>query len=95
MIAWQEKEGHIELCQVVVDFLPPGAVRILVRRFIVLIVVSLDEIAEAGNELWLQQVDHLQRRFQDTGSASTGVVGYKRELELIGVVLEIEMGIGA
>jgi hypothetical protein len=31
---------------------------------------------------------------EDTGSSSTGVVGHDRELELVGVVLEVEMGEG-
>jgi len=35
-----------------------------------------------------------ERGGQDTGPWPAGVVGYDRELELIGIVLEVEMGIG-
>ncbi len=87
VIARQEEKRHFELSQVFVNLLPPGS------HLLFILAVALNQIASVHNELRVQQVRHLRRLGEDTGPCTAGVVGNDRELELVGIVLEIEMGV--
>jgi hypothetical protein len=87
VIARHEEERHVELFQVFVNLLPHRS------EIIFIFTIALDQIASVHNELRLQQVHHLHRLGEDTGPGPAGVVGNDRELELVGIVLEVEMGV--
>ena len=87
MIARQIKEGHFEVIDEAIEFLPLGTDDFLIA----LSRPAGNQVADRDYEFRLEFVDLFDSPWENPGSQSTGSVSHNRELKIVRIVFELAL----